>query len=103
MDLGGSRRLIWIIDSRKIGEVRGAGFGVIPLYVAPFAHLKRRVSEGEEKIIGPDHLANFLPCALIGTYGGANDAAMVSDNFRGDETDSPDIGIAVFSAEPQAF
>src|SRR5436189_1529395 len=103
MDVRGSWRLISIIDSRKIREIRGASFCVKSLYVAPFAYIERRVSEGKEKIIGPDHLANFLTCALIGAYGSANDAAMVSDNFSGDETDAPDIGIAIFSAEPQAF
>src|SRR5436189_201282 len=103
MNVRCKRRLIQIVDPSKATQVRSASFGIETLRVALFADCGRCINECEGKLVSYDHVPDFVPWAREWTYGSADNAAIMSNDLSGDETNAPYVGVAILAAKSQAL
>src|SRR6185503_20818373 len=97
------RRLVWIVDAGEVFYLSLAGEAVHTLHVAFFADCKRRINEDFHEAIRANHRAAFITGGTIRADGSADHSATVAGDLRCNETDPPDVGVAVFLREAKSL
>src|ERR1051326_820628 len=102
-NLGHFWSFVRIIDAREANNFAAPSFCVHSLGISFFTNLNRRVDEHFNEPIYSNHISHVISGGAIRTNRGANGDAAVSDNFRRHKANTPNISVAIFFAEPEAF
>lgn len=101
-ELGIARGLVRGVDTSEVLNLTGASLLVDTALVSLLAVLERSgdVNEVEGTVL-LDSLAGGLSALGVGSDGGGDNGGTSTGEFRGDETDTGDVAVAVFLAEAE--
>src|SRR5512146_1341427 len=90
-----------IIDTRKVRNLTSSGFRVKSFGISSFADFQGSIHKYLHKPITSHYGTYFIARVSIWTYGSTNHDAIVLHDLRSDKTNTPNVRITIFLAEPQ--
>src|ERR1044072_639317 len=102
-DLRVMRRLVWIVDAGEVFDLSLARKTIHTLHVAFFTDVERRVDEYFDKAIRTNQRTALIAGGAIRADGSAYHPATVACDVGGNETDPPDVCVAVLLRKTESL